>query len=78
MATWSDDCVQRMLPLSLGVPPKSVAEVKAVLPKLMAVLTNYEVCKGIQRQHSRSVFFPPPFLAFPPPPPFFVSGKRST
>ena len=43
MATWSDDCVQKMLPLSLGVPPRSVAEVKEILPRLMEILTNYEV-----------------------------------
>ena len=43
MATWSSDCVQVMLPLSLGVPPKSISEVKKVLPKLMAILKNYEV-----------------------------------
>lgn len=43
MATWSSDCVQVMLPLSLGIPPKSVAEVKGILPKLMEIVTNYEV-----------------------------------
>ena len=43
MATWSSDCVQVMLPLSLGIPPKSVGEVKGILPKLMEIVTNYEV-----------------------------------
>ncbi|KAM0795935.1 hypothetical protein BDR22DRAFT_882858 [Usnea florida] len=43
MATWSGDCVQKMLPLSLGVPAKSVAQVKVILPRLMEILTNYEL-----------------------------------
>ncbi|ORY69634.1 uncharacterized protein BCR38DRAFT_333345 [Pseudomassariella vexata] len=43
MAVWSDDCEQRMLPFSLGVPPRSRAEVKVILPKLIEVLTNFEL-----------------------------------
>ncbi|TVY84596.1 Monooxygenase ptaG [Lachnellula suecica] len=43
MATWSDDFKQGMLPFSLGVPSKSRAEAEFILPKLMAILTNYEV-----------------------------------
>ncbi|CZR68583.1 uncharacterized protein PAC_18482 [Phialocephala subalpina] len=43
MATWSDDCKQRVLPFSLGLPTKSRADVQAILPKLMEILTNYEL-----------------------------------
>lgn len=57
MATWSSDCVQVMLPLSLGIPPKSVAEVKGILPKLMEIVTNYEV-----RGSLNALFAPPTFF----------------
>jgi hypothetical protein len=47
-ATWSPDCVQKMLPTTLGIPPKSFDEVRAFLPKLMGVLSNYEVSTWTQ------------------------------
>ncbi|KUI60106.1 hypothetical protein VP1G_11165 [Cytospora mali] len=43
LATWSDDCTQQLMPFSLGVPARSRAEVNVFLPKLMTVLTNYEL-----------------------------------
>jgi hypothetical protein len=42
-ASWSPDCLQKMLPFTLGVPAKSLDEVLYILPKMMEVLTNYEV-----------------------------------
>jgi hypothetical protein len=42
-ACWSPDCQQQMLPFTLGVPARSLEEVMHVLPKMMEVLTNYEV-----------------------------------
>ncbi|KAL9078952.1 MAG: hypothetical protein Q9157_002136 [Trypethelium eluteriae] len=42
-ATWSEDCIQKMLPFTLGVPARSRTEVQVVLPKLMEILTNYEL-----------------------------------
>ncbi|KAJ6071511.1 hypothetical protein N7499_009525 [Penicillium canescens] len=43
MATWSAENTQQILPFSLGVPPRSRAEVQQVLPKLIGVLKNYEM-----------------------------------
>ncbi|KAI9667452.1 MAG: hypothetical protein M1821_000268 [Bathelium mastoideum] len=43
MSSWSDNCELRMLPFSLGLPTKSRAEVQVILPKLMKILTNYEL-----------------------------------
>lgn len=43
MATWSEDCTQKMLPLSLGVPARSRTEVLGILPKLIGILKNYKV-----------------------------------
>ena len=43
MATWSEDCTQKMLPLSLGVPERSRTEVLGILPRLIGILKNYKV-----------------------------------
>lgn len=43
LATWSDDCVQQLMPYSLGVAARSRAEVNIFLPKMMEALINYEV-----------------------------------
>ncbi|KAB8304575.1 hypothetical protein EYC80_003954 [Monilinia laxa] len=43
MATWSEDCTQKMLPLSLGVPARSRTDVLSILPKLIGILENYKV-----------------------------------
>lgn len=42
MASWSEDCTQKMLPFTMGVPARPRDEVQVVLPKLMEILTNYE------------------------------------
>jgi hypothetical protein len=43
VALWSDDFQQRLLPLSLGIPPKSRNEAEYYNGKLMTNLTNWEV-----------------------------------
>ncbi|KAI9648484.1 Monooxygenase dmxR10 [Ciborinia camelliae] len=43
MATWSEDCTQKMLPLSLGVPARSRSEVLEILPGLVDILKNYRL-----------------------------------
>jgi hypothetical protein len=47
MATWSDDCTQKTLPFTLGIPARTLPEVKFMLPKLMGILKNYEVGKDL-------------------------------
>ena len=41
---FSSDVRQRSMPLSLGIPARQRKEVEAVLPKLVQVVHNYEVC----------------------------------
>lgn len=53
MATWSEDCTQKMLPLSLGIPARSRTEVLGILPNLIGILKNYKV--KISRNNSSPV-----------------------
>jgi hypothetical protein len=55
MATWSEDCTQKMLPLSLGIPARSRTEVLGILPKLIGILKNYKV--GNLRDNWSFAFF---------------------
>ncbi|KAE9364967.1 hypothetical protein N431DRAFT_473061 [Stipitochalara longipes BDJ] len=40
---WSDDCTHRLLPFSLKAQPMSKADVLKSLPKLFAILKNWEL-----------------------------------
>ncbi|KAJ9142412.1 hypothetical protein NKR23_g7288 [Pleurostoma richardsiae] len=40
--TWSEDFQQRLLPYSLGVPPRSRAEAAWAVARLVEVLSNYK------------------------------------
>lgn len=40
---WSEDFTQRLLPLSLGLPPKSRSEAEMVNAKIVEHLTNWKV-----------------------------------
>jgi hypothetical protein len=42
---FAPDIVQVTMPLSLGIPPRSRAEVEQTLPALIATVTSYEVRK---------------------------------
>jgi hypothetical protein len=44
-ALWADDCTQRFLPYSLGIPPQTRDEVLVMLPKLLSILENWKVSR---------------------------------
>lgn len=43
LASWSEDCAQVTLPFSSGVAPRTRAITEELFPKLMSILTNFEV-----------------------------------
>ena len=43
VSMWSDDCEQRMLPTTLGVPARSRAEIQSILPEIANILRNHTV-----------------------------------
>jgi hypothetical protein len=45
LATWSEDCQQKTLPFSFGVPIRTRAHCEQIFPVLMSVLSNFEVSK---------------------------------
>lgn len=49
LAVFTDDIVQRTLPFSLGIPPRTRQQMGAVLPRLEEVVSNYKV--SVQRRH---------------------------
>lgn len=59
---WSEDFTQRLLPLSLGLPPKSRSEAEMVNAKIVEHLTNWKVSnsrtKSAAKRHENPSFFP--------------------
>ena len=47
LALFSDDFTQATLPLRLGIPPRTRAQVEQVLPKLVELVKSYQVRKKI-------------------------------
>lgn len=45
LSTWSDDCSQQQLPFSSQVPLRTREHVEKFFPKLMSILTNFQVSK---------------------------------
>jgi hypothetical protein len=43
VASWSDDCTQTTLPISIGVPTRTRAELEKFFSHLMSNLTNFHV-----------------------------------
>ena len=50
LAVFTDDIVQRTLPFSLGIPPRTRQQMGDILPRLEEVVSNYKV--GVQRRHA--------------------------
>lgn len=43
MSTFSDDCTQSALPFTMHQPRRNIEDMRAVLPRLMGVVDNYQV-----------------------------------
>lgn len=43
LAVFTDDIIQRTLPFSLGIPPRTRQQMGDVLPRLEEVVSNYKV-----------------------------------
>ena len=48
LASWSDDCIQITLPFSSGMKIRTRKDTEYLFPKLMAILTNFQVSEHIK------------------------------
>ncbi|KAF4553278.1 Hypothetical protein D9617_7g030050 [Elsinoe fawcettii] len=55
IATFSDDVVQRILPGSLGLPPRDKTEIERALPSIEKAISNHKLeIRGIIRDFSQN------------------------
>ena len=48
LASWSDGCTQTTLPFSSGMKIRTRKDVEVLFPKLMSMLTNFQVSEDIK------------------------------
>ena len=48
LASWSDDCTQITLPFSSGMKHRTRKDTQVLFPKLMSILTHFQVSEHIK------------------------------